>query len=109
MPTQYTIGIIFSNKTRWSIVGILELDDFIVMSFIVSNLRYQSSPKKPRQYSQCAVGVEAHSLEHRNLKDDELDWLIKNTFRIEQATVRDISGTTDLINHSGFKSSVDQS
>ena len=36
-------------------------------------------------------------LEHRNLTEDELDKLIKKTFRIDQGTLREIDGVSDLI------------
>ena len=38
-------------------------------------------------------------LEHRNLTDDELDKLVKQTFRIDQATVREVDWVGDHINH----------
>ena len=36
-------------------------------------------------------------LEHRNLTDDELDRLVKQTFRIDQATLREMDGVGDLL------------
>jgi len=36
-------------------------------------------------------------LEHRNLTDDELDKLVKQTFRIDRATLREMDGVGDLI------------
>jgi hypothetical protein len=48
-------------------------------------------------YDELIKMVTEFRLEHRNLKDDELDKLVKRTFRIDQTTLRDISGTTDLI------------
>jgi flagellar biosynthesis chaperone FliJ len=36
-------------------------------------------------------------LEHPNLTDDELDKLVKRTFRINQATLRELDGVSDLI------------
>jgi glycerol-3-phosphate dehydrogenase len=36
-------------------------------------------------------------LEHRNLTDDELDRLVKQTFRIDQATLRELDGVGDLL------------
>ena len=36
-------------------------------------------------------------LEHRNLTDYELDKLVKQTFRIDQATLRETDGVGDLI------------
>jgi RNAse (barnase) inhibitor barstar len=35
-------------------------------------------------------------LEYRNLTDDELDRLVKQTFRIDQATLREIDALSDL-------------
>jgi|TARA_B110000259_G_C13837601_1_gene331314 hypothetical protein len=35
-------------------------------------------------------------LEHRNLKDNELDKLVKQTFRIDQATQKEMNGVTIL-------------
>ena len=37
-------------------------------------------------------------LAHRNLTDDELDRLVKQTFRIDQATLRELDGVSDHIN-----------
>ena len=37
-------------------------------------------------------------MEHRNLTDYELDRLVKQTFRIDQATLREVDGVSDLIN-----------
>ena len=48
-------------------------------------------------YDELIKMVTEFRLEHRNLKDDELGKLVKRTFRIDQNTLRDISGTTDLI------------
>jgi len=36
-------------------------------------------------------------LKHCNLTDYELDKLVKQTFRIDQATLREIDGVGDLI------------
>ena len=52
-----------------------------------------------KTYDELISLVSEFRLEHRNLTDNELDRLIKKTFRIDQATVREISGTTDHINH----------
>ena len=43
-----------------------------------------------------ALVAEFHS-EHRNLTEDELDKLVKKTFKIDQATLREIDGVSDLI------------
>jgi len=42
--------------------------------------------------------AEFHS-EHRNLTDEELDKLIKKTFRIDQGTLRELEGVSDLIQY----------
>jgi hypothetical protein len=36
-------------------------------------------------------------MEHRNLTDDERDKLVKKTLRIDQATLREMDGVSDLI------------
>ena len=36
-------------------------------------------------------------MEHRNLTDDELDKLVKKTFRSDRATLREIDGMSDLM------------
>jgi hypothetical protein len=36
-------------------------------------------------------------MENRNLTDDELDKLVKKTLKIDQATLREIDGMSDLI------------
>jgi len=36
-------------------------------------------------------------LEHRNLTDDELDKLVKQTFRIDQSILREMDGVDDLL------------
>lgn len=37
--------------------------------------------------------------EHRNLTGEELDKLIKKTFRIDQGTLRELDGVSDLIQY----------
>jgi len=37
--------------------------------------------------------------EHRNLTGEELDKLIKKTFRIDQGTLRELEGVSDLIQY----------
>ena len=44
------------------------------------------------QYKTKSVGME-----HRNLTDDELDRLVKQTFRMDQATLRELDGVGDLM------------
>ena len=36
-------------------------------------------------------------LEHRDLTDNELDKLVKRTFKIDQATLREMDGVGDLM------------
>lgn len=37
--------------------------------------------------------------EHRNLTDEDLDKLVKQTVKIDQATLREMDGVTDLIQY----------
>ena len=53
-----------------------------------------------KTYDELISLVSEFRLEHRNLTDDELDKLVKRTFRIDRATLREIDGVGDLINHS---------
>ena len=50
-----------------------------------------------KTYDELIQMVAEFRLEHRNLADDELDRLVKQTFRIDQATMREIDGTSDWI------------
>ena len=50
-----------------------------------------------KTYDELISLVSEFRLEHRNLTDNELDRLIKKTFRIDQATLREIDGVGDLI------------
>jgi hypothetical protein len=52
---------------------------------------------KYQTYDELIALVAEFRLEHRNLTDNELDRLIKKTFRIDQATLREIDGVGDLI------------
>jgi hypothetical protein len=36
-------------------------------------------------------------MENRNLTDDELDKLVKKTLKIDQATLREMDGVSDLV------------
>ena len=38
-------------------------------------------------------------LEHRDLTDNELDKLVKRTFKIDQATLREMNGVGDYSSH----------
>ena len=48
-------------------------------------------------YDELIALVANFRSEHRNLTDDELDKLIKRTFKIDQATLREMDGVSDLI------------
>jgi hypothetical protein len=48
-------------------------------------------------YEEFLALVAEFRLEHRNLTDDELDKLVKKTFKIDQATFREIDGVNDLL------------
>ena len=52
---------------------------------------------KYQTYDEFLALVAEFRLEHRNLTDDELDKLVKQTFRIDQATLREMDGVGDLI------------
>ena len=47
-------------------------------------------------YDQLIALVADFRVEHRNLTDDELDKLVKQTFKIDRATLRDMDGVSDL-------------
>jgi len=53
---------------------------------------------KYQTYDKLITLVAEFRLEHPNLTDDELDKLVKKTFRIDQATLRELDGVGDLIN-----------
>jgi len=50
-------------------------------------------------YDELIALVANFRSEHRNLTDDELDKLIKRTFKIDQATLRELEGVSDLIQY----------
>jgi len=50
---------------------------------------------KYETYDELIKMVVEFRMEHRNLTDDELDKLVKQTFKIDQATLREILGTSD--------------
>ena len=52
---------------------------------------------KYKTYDELISLVAEFRLEHLNLTDDELDRLVKQTFRMDQATVREMDGVGDLI------------
>jgi len=50
-------------------------------------------------YDEFLALVAEFRLEHRNLTDDELDKLLRGTFRVDEATLREIDGVSDLIQY----------
>ena len=52
-----------------------------------------------KTYDELISLVAEFRLKHRNLTDDELDKLVRQTFRINQATLRELDGVGDHINH----------
>ena len=52
---------------------------------------------KYQTYDELIALVAEFRLEHPNLTDDELDKLVKQTFKIDQATMREIDGVSDLL------------
>jgi hypothetical protein len=52
-------------------------------------------------YDELIALVAEFRLEHRNLMDEDLDKLVKKTFKIDQGTLRELNGITDLIQSSG--------
>ena len=52
---------------------------------------------KYKTYDELIKMVAEFRLEHLNLTDDELDKLVKKTFRIDQATLRELDGVGDLL------------
>ena len=53
---------------------------------------------KYKSYDHLISLVVDFRLEHQNLSTNELDKLVKSTFRIDQSILRELDGTTDLIN-----------
>ena len=48
-----------------------------------------------KTYDELISLVAEFRLKHRNLTDEELDKLVKQTFRIDQATLREMDGVSD--------------
>ena len=48
-------------------------------------------------YDDLIKMVAEFRLEHRNLTGEDLDKLVKQTFKIDRATLREIDGVSDLI------------
>ena len=55
---------------------------------------------KYQTYDELTALVAVFQLENRNLTDDELDKLVKQTFRIDQATLREMDGVGDYLSQS---------
>ena len=53
-----------------------------------------------KTYDELISLVAVFQTEHRNLTDDELDRLVKQTFRIDQATLREVDWVGDLLRYS---------
>ena len=52
---------------------------------------------KYKTYDELMSLVAEFRLEHRNLTEDELDKSVKQTFKIDRATLRELEGVSDLI------------
>jgi hypothetical protein len=50
-----------------------------------------------KTYDELISLVADFRLEHRDLTDDELDKLVKQNFRIDQATLREMDGVGNLL------------
>lgn len=48
-------------------------------------------------YDDLIKVVAEFRLEHRNLTGEDLDKLVKKTFKIDQATLREMDGVSDLM------------
>jgi hypothetical protein len=53
-----------------------------------------------KTYDELISLVADFRLEHRDLTDDELDKLVKQNFRIDQATLREMDGVGNLVTFS---------
>ena len=51
---------------------------------------------KYKTYDELISLVADFRLEHQNLSANELDRLVKSTFRIDSSILRELDGTTDL-------------
>ena len=64
----------------------------------VQTVQYQKMiVVKYKTYDELMSLVAEFRTEHRSLTDDELDKLVKKTFKIDQATLRELDGVSDLI------------
>ena len=52
---------------------------------------------KYESYDELISLADEFRLEHNNLTDDELDKLIKKTFRIDQSILRELDGEIDWL------------
>jgi len=50
---------------------------------------------KYQTYDELIALVAEFRLQHRDLTDNELDKLVKRTFKIDQATLREVDGMSD--------------
>ena len=50
-------------------------------------------------YDEFLALVAEFRSEHRNLTDEDLDKLVKKTFKIDRATLRELDGVSDLIQY----------
>lgn len=48
-------------------------------------------------YDELIALVAEFRSEHRNLTDEDLDKLVKQTFKIDRANLRELDGVSDLI------------
>lgn len=56
---------------------------------------------KYETYDELTALVTEFGLAHHNLTDDELDKLVKQTFRVDPVTLREMDGVSNLINQVG--------
>lgn len=54
---------------------------------------------KYETYDELIKMVAEFRMEHPNITDDELDKLVKQTFKIDQETLREMDGVSDLIQY----------
>ena len=53
-----------------------------------------------KTYDELIKMVAEFRLEHRNLTDEDLDKLVKKTFKIDRATLRELDGVGNLVTFS---------
>ena len=59
---------------------------------------------KYETYDEFLALVAEFRTEHRDLTDNELDNLVKKTLKVDQATLREIDGVSDLMNNQNKQS-----